>query len=39
VRFDNAVMLDAARLAAACHAQGALLSSMSANAAVRFRST
>jgi selenocysteine lyase/cysteine desulfurase len=25
VRFDNAVMLDAARLAAACHAQGALL--------------
>jgi selenocysteine lyase/cysteine desulfurase len=25
VRFDNAVMLDAARLAAACHAHGALL--------------
>ncbi len=25
VRFDNAVMLDAARIAAACHAQGALL--------------
>jgi selenocysteine lyase/cysteine desulfurase len=25
VRFDNAVMLDAARLAAACHAQAALL--------------
>jgi cysteine desulfurase / selenocysteine lyase len=25
VRFDNAVLLDAARLAAACHAQGALL--------------
>ena len=25
VRFDNAVMLDAARLATACHAQGALL--------------
>ena len=25
VRFDNAVMLDAARLAAACHAQGTLL--------------
>ena len=25
VRFDDAVMLDAARLAAACHAQGALL--------------
>ena len=25
VRFDNGVMLDAARLAAACHAQGALL--------------
>jgi len=25
VRFDNAVLLDAARIAAACHAQGALL--------------
>src|SRR6266849_6701642 len=25
VRFDNAVMLDAARIAAACHARGALL--------------
>src|SRR5258708_19579606 len=25
VRFDNGVLLDAARLAAACHAQGALL--------------
>jgi selenocysteine lyase/cysteine desulfurase len=25
VRFDNAVLLDAAKLAAACHAQGALL--------------
>ena len=25
VRFDNGVMLDAARIAAACHAQGALL--------------
>jgi len=25
VRFDNAVLLDAARVAAACHAQGALL--------------
>ena len=25
VRFDNAVLLDSARLAAACHAQGALL--------------
>jgi len=25
VRFDNAVMLDAARIAAGCHAQGALL--------------
>src|SRR5258705_5636573 len=25
VRFDNGVLLDAARIAAACHAQGALL--------------
>src|SRR5260221_13001286 len=25
VRFDNGVLLDAARLASACHAQGALL--------------
>ncbi len=39
VRFDNGVLIDAARIGAACHKQGALLSWTRARAAARFPST